>query len=154
MTNLERASFEIPVGVDSLRGTSSGQLVGSIYISANGCAFPEATWVDFPAVILPWWSDALVSLLRREADRAEWLFMDGPYHVRLSVTEHDCLRVESVRVGLRGSTILGTYLVPTATLVRALRRAVNDTLRRISEFGHTESTRELSRVLNVLVTIK
>lgn len=96
---------------ETLRPTASGPAVGMIYIAVGDETFPSEDWDDFASVILPWWSEALVALLRPEAKSARWTFMDGPYEVRLVRLPDNRLPTELVKTSRGGPVVVGRAVV-------------------------------------------
>jgi hypothetical protein len=58
------------------------EVVFTIAFENDGTYSPEKNWVDFGAVILMWWSRALLQLLNG-AHEQELTFMDGPFAIRV-----------------------------------------------------------------------
>lgn len=72
--HLDQASAEL---------TSSGAVVGPLWLDVGGVAFPEVGWYDFPVPILTWWIGALRGLTSRSSNEASLQFMDGPFELRI-----------------------------------------------------------------------
>jgi len=51
-------------------------------IEQEGQFYPSKNWMDFGAVILNWWIDALLHLLGSERGQ-EFLFMEGNYEIKI-----------------------------------------------------------------------
>lgn len=66
-----------------------GNVTGVIFLELHEKAFPAAGWSDFPVIILRWWVDALLELEVPERREVQWLFMDGPYGVALTMPTGD-----------------------------------------------------------------
>jgi hypothetical protein len=85
MTHADPSGFYVETAI-----TSTG--AAAVWVVLDGVAFPEAGWTDFPMVILPWWTDAAIKLLRGAAGPVEMRFMDGPYWVELCANGADNVR--------------------------------------------------------------
>jgi hypothetical protein len=62
---------------------SSGNVHSILLIRVDDVEFPDAEWDDFAVVLLSWWCQAVVSLLRHEVVATHLSFMDGPYQAEL-----------------------------------------------------------------------
>lgn len=63
-----------------------GSAIAGIWLVTRDSAFPEAGWTDFVVVLLVWWADALLKLLRNDGQQARVHFMDGPPAVDVSTS--------------------------------------------------------------------
>jgi hypothetical protein len=70
----------------TFRKGASGNITGQIAVELGGVAFPAADWSDFPVIVMGWWLEALHSLYAQRRD-CQTDFMDGPFHLKLSVTD-------------------------------------------------------------------
>lgn len=79
----------IVIELESVRVGADGTATGVIYWDVEGAQFPEAGWNDFVVVILGWWLQDVIALLRGETKDVALDFMDGPFSVLLRVdNEH------------------------------------------------------------------
>jgi hypothetical protein len=76
----------IAVEADSLGIRPGRPATGNIWLVINGHAFPAPQWNDFIVVILGWWAESLLRLLRNSSTKETVNFMDGPYAVEVSKT--------------------------------------------------------------------
>ncbi|MEZ0469593.1 hypothetical protein [Luteimonas salinilitoris] len=68
----------------SLCARKNEPATADIWLEINGTEFPARNWNDFAVVIMGWWSDALLRILRKISDRELIDFMDGPYAVEVT----------------------------------------------------------------------
>ena len=61
-----------------------GNVTGVIYVELESGAYPEASWSDFPVIILGWWAEALLQLEVPTRREVLWQFMDGPQSLTLT----------------------------------------------------------------------
>lgn len=108
---------------DSLDVGPSGATVGVVYWQVAGDAFPSADWDDFVIRILSWWMLAAEQLLSG-ARHADFLFMDGPYSVRVSRENGDRHKAVLYRRSTSGKQIIASADLTMERLVAALCKAV------------------------------
>jgi hypothetical protein len=89
MTNETHLITEL--GVLNVR--AQGPATAGIWLVIGGCEFPSAGWNDFVVVVLGWWSDAILRLLKNNSGRERVHFMDGPYSVEISKTQSQTLHL-------------------------------------------------------------
>jgi len=80
------------------RSSATGLVTAGIWLRMSLRDFPAPGWDDFVVVVLGWWADVSVQLLRGGLSTARVDFMDGPYHVEitpLAPNEWHLLLVES-----------------------------------------------------------
>ena len=59
-----------------------------VYFKTEDSFFPSNDWNDFVLVITSWWCQSLLKLLRNESMSEEFLFMDGPFSVKVQFIEN------------------------------------------------------------------
>lgn len=64
---------------NNLNQGSSGLITGEIYFEENNIYFPEKGWNDFPVIILGWWINSFLELVKQNSETFEFCFMDGPF---------------------------------------------------------------------------
>jgi hypothetical protein len=104
-------------------------LGGTIYLVCGAKPFPAEAWFDFPVIVLSWWADAAIQLRRGHTRRAEFLFMDGPFAVRI---DKRLSRWHFVGVRRRERTADDVLLdceVSESAALEALHRAATDLVR-------------------------
>jgi hypothetical protein len=62
-----------------LTQTSTGSIVGPIWLQVADLNYPEPGWTDFPVALLGAWLQAVLNIHGGRQQRAECYFMDGPY---------------------------------------------------------------------------
>jgi hypothetical protein len=62
-----------------------GQLLFDIAWIDNGLYYPMDPWLDFGILVLGWWTNALLSMIRGEEDNIKLSFMDGPYYLMMKI---------------------------------------------------------------------
>ncbi len=65
-----------------------GQLLFDIAWIDNGLYYPMDPWLDFGIIVLGWWTNALLSMIRGEEDNIKLSFMDGPYYLMMKIDSH------------------------------------------------------------------
>lgn len=101
-------SVELHVDPSTMEPTGSGSIVGELWLTLNGVAFPHERWTDFVVPILTWFTNGL-SKLRDGADSVTVGFMEGPYAVEISVASEGRLRLRAL-VGANGNEELSTVV--------------------------------------------
>ena len=86
----------IIVDADSLSFRPRGSATGNIWLVIGGCEFPALQWNDFVVVILGWWVESLLRLLRNSSTKETVNFMDGPYVVEVSRTPSGGLHLRAL----------------------------------------------------------
>lgn len=71
-------SFAVTIDPATLSRSRRGGITGVLFVVANGTAFPEKGWNDFPVVVLGWWAQAVRGVLDG-AREGVCQFMDGPF---------------------------------------------------------------------------
>ncbi|MBB4916123.1 hypothetical protein [Streptosporangium saharense] len=81
------------VDVSALERLASGSIVGPIWVEGAEEPFPELEWMDFPVVVLGWWTEAVLSSESRggAAGSIELSFMDGPWEIILDFDGERCI---------------------------------------------------------------
>lgn len=82
--------------VESLRVKEGGSAAANIWIELDEISFPSKNWSDFAVIIMAWWSEALLRLIRNESDREIVDFMDGPYAVEISRVANEILLLRAL----------------------------------------------------------
>ncbi|KKL25974.1 hypothetical protein LCGC14_2399930 [marine sediment metagenome] len=77
-------TLDIVVVPDTFQQIGDNQVVGIVYWDAEGHEFPEKCWNDSVVVIVLWWVESLLQLLRGSEETVELRFMEGPFWVRLT----------------------------------------------------------------------
>jgi hypothetical protein len=71
------------IDYDSIEMSSSGLITGKISIKIEEQYYPEKEWNDLILTILSWWADELESFISDNSKEVNFLFMDGPFEVKL-----------------------------------------------------------------------
>lgn len=118
-----------------LRQSRLGAITGRIWFVLDGEPFPDATWSDFPVVLLGWWIDEIHTLEARSATQVELCFMDGPFAVVATAGSEDVVHLEGWRRGGKVASCLGKQDVRLSDLRRELLAAGDAILARCDEIG-------------------
>jgi hypothetical protein len=62
-----------------------GELLFDIAWVDNGLYYPMDPWLDFGVLILGWWTNAILSIIKGEEDNIKLSFMDGPYYLMMTI---------------------------------------------------------------------
>jgi len=90
----------IRIGDREFGRAESGLVYCEISLVVDGICFPDSRWTDFAVVVLAWWCQALLRLLRGESGRIEVDFMEGPYLVELQRAGPGLVLLSLVEAGL------------------------------------------------------
>lgn len=71
-------NFAVTIDAATLSRSRIGSITGVVFVEADGTAFPEKGWNDFPVVVLGWWARAVRDVLDG-APESLCQFMDGPF---------------------------------------------------------------------------
>jgi len=74
---------QIQIVEESIDANRGGLVTGIVFFDFGVFQFPEPTWNDSIVVIMGWWLSALISLLKENADQAEFRFMEGPLWISM-----------------------------------------------------------------------
>jgi hypothetical protein len=95
---------QIRFNIDLTRAgrSRSGLVYAGVSLTLDSVAFPHDDWTDFVVVILSWWTNAAVQLLRSPSPlRIDVRFMEGPYLVAVRALGPDVWHVALVESGQR-----------------------------------------------------
>ena len=95
-------------------------VTGDIYFVSDWGSFPEASWNDFPVIVINWWLEGLARLDDATSSSELLSFMDGPYSIRADLRsdyEVDLTYLHRDRVVGRAASI------PLQTLIDLVRAA-------------------------------
>ena len=95
---------------------------GDCHLEIGGTAFPAAPWHDRPVVILGWWAQNHLAMLKSNAAVTN-SFMEGPYEFTVTPGTTGFLTIVLVRRGIDADERLGEHRVDTEDYERALVRA-------------------------------
>ena len=70
---------QIEIDLESCRQSQAGLVEAGILLRIGEFAFPAEQWLDNVVVVLSWWNNGALQLLRRASRRIEVRFMEGPY---------------------------------------------------------------------------
>jgi hypothetical protein len=86
----------LAVDAATVKAPRDRSATGNIWLDVGGCKFPAEGWNDFVVVVLGWWANALLRLLRSDSANETVNFMDGPYTVEVSMTSAGMLRFRAL----------------------------------------------------------
>jgi hypothetical protein len=92
------------IEVNSLKLPSAGSATGMISLAISGMKFP-AGWNDFVVVLMSWWVQALLRLVRGESSHEIVPFMDGPYAVEVEMAPAGKLSLRALQGPDRNSEV-------------------------------------------------
>jgi hypothetical protein len=73
----------VEVGTTTITRSGSGVVTGVVFLDLGSKQFPGPGWNDFVVVVLGWWLEATLQVLRGPSTKATLRFMDGPYRVEI-----------------------------------------------------------------------
>jgi hypothetical protein len=129
---MEQAHLQIDA--DRCGRSSAGLVFAGLSLRLSGIVFPDKGWTDFIIVVLSWWADALVQLLRGDAETVELRFMEGPFLVELQQAAPGTWRLQLVEAGVK-RRVRHTATVPIAPLVQSVMVVSNRALDLCREHG-------------------
>lgn len=150
------SEIEIGLCLDTLEINDFNNITGGIYFSYNDQCFPEKCWDDFVVVILGWWHKALLNLIRspRNGVVEEFLFMDGPFLVKVKKLYDDVIKLVFIEERLKSKHIYFTCQTSIHHLKNALTKNAKLLLEEIEKRKwKTDDIDELKRVYNILKNI-
>ncbi len=86
----------LTVNAATVMAPSDRSAIGNIWLDVEGYKFPAEDWNDFVVVVLGWWANAMLRLLRNDSANETVNFMDGPYAVEVSITSAGMLRFRAL----------------------------------------------------------
>jgi len=107
----EISSFQAKAG--------EGAATGNIWLEFDGKHFPAQHWNDFVVVLLGWWTNALLRLLRDSSIKETVSFMEGPYAVEVTRISSEKLRFRALS-GIHRNNIVMTGESSIASFALAL----------------------------------
>jgi len=125
-------TFQIQLVLDTLVRNDSGAVNGHIWLTIGSVDFPCVAWDDFPVIILSWWTDQILSLIRSgNSDRFN--FMDGPYWfvlesatdrtVKIGLYKYSKLSEECLlKMFVDFNVVIGAVLSAAETIIDACRK--------------------------------
>jgi hypothetical protein len=98
-------------------------ITGIIGVKINGEYFPEEFWDDFVVIVLNWWGQEFLKLLKNKEKIIHFRFMEGPFMLRLGAIGSDCLQIVMID---RSNCIVNSkeYIVSTSELKQVLINAI------------------------------
>ena len=127
--------IKITTNWDTVDVTQSGNVFGEIFFEYDGKQFPDAKWTDFLVVILGWWSKSLMDLMDGVAEKAELLFMDGPYLVKVTrpdATNLNLLFIERTETEFKP---LDSVVVETSSFLTGLHDVIETVLEKCEQLN-------------------
>ena len=88
-------TFEIYLNYDSMN-KSKERITGIVSLGFNGFFFPEKEWNDFIIILINNWLNSSYNLLIGTSDYEEFLFMDGPYYLKVKRIDVVNCKIECV----------------------------------------------------------
>jgi hypothetical protein len=89
------------VETSSIKVRINGPATGNIWLELDSYYFPANGWNDFVVVVLGWWANALLRLIRGISTRETVHFMEGPYVVEVTLCPSGSFRFRALRDGGR-----------------------------------------------------
>jgi hypothetical protein len=121
------AVTEFVVDANQLTRSPSGLISGGIWLRVDGRAFPAEGWADSVVVVLAWWADAALDLIRGITGAREIHFMEGPYLVRVQAASAGEWRLDLIERGIH-EVARGTVMVDARALARDIVESSAQTL--------------------------
>ena len=147
-------NVEVKVNEKSLEISSTKAITGEICFNIENQFFPESVWNDFVVVILAWWIEALLDLIKLNSSALrEFDFMDGPYLVRGKKIEDDIINLDFVKKRGGEKTLFSARCSIKQfknSLLLASRRVIEIIEREKWDSQETKLLRDLTNRLNSL----
>ena len=117
--------------IDTTSITKDGdQIFGEIYFKGHSnFYFPSNDWNDFLVVILNWWCDTIIRLLKNESIQDDFSFMDGPFKVKVGHIKEGILNLTFIH---EDETVIKTSEVLINDFLNAYLSEINGLLRYIA----------------------
>lgn len=112
---------------DVLSCTAAGAVYGNISVRVNGLSFPDAHWTDFVVIVLNWWCQAVLRLVRGEKGPVEVRYMEGPFLVEISAPASEVWHMALVNAGLTRRVLHRTD-IEASSLVSSILEASDRTI--------------------------
>lgn len=120
-------AFGINISPETLSRATSGAITGRLSVTIDGLDYPEKEWSDFIVIVLSWWIDEILSILKQESDNAICEFMDGSYEFaidRIDQRDWKISFVEKIKSGKRQANITINSSMVTDSLLKTSRRVL------------------------------
>jgi len=129
--------IDIKIIPETLMLTRGNMITGEIYFTTKSDAFPEKEWRDFVVVILTWWYDAIINILKnKQNEMTETLyFMDGPFMIKAVIVSDDLLTLNFIERVSSGEQIVFTINTSINEFKNTLLRSGNELLIELNERG-------------------
>ncbi|MBS9464383.1 hypothetical protein KIM67_18320 [Flagellimonas sp. 389] len=120
------------IKIDTTSITKDGdKIFGEIYFKDYpSFYFPSKDWNDFLVVILNWWCDTIIRLLRNESIQDDFSFMDGPFNVKVGHIKEGMLNLTFLS---GDETVVKTSEVPMNDFLNAYLSEINGLLRWVAK---------------------
>ena len=98
--------FEIITNPESFVARFPHPTTGLIWVKVQEFNFPAIEWDDFPIVIVTWWLQAVTELFLETSNESKFLFMDGPFYMKVKRVNHDNIYVRFIKRREAGEQML------------------------------------------------
>jgi hypothetical protein len=124
----------VQLDLDRLGRSGAGLVIAGLSVQVGEVHFPNRQWTDFVVVVLSWWAEAFVRLLRGDLDRVEARFMEGPFLMELQQAGTGLWRMRLVEAGLK-RRVQGETVIQIGPFVRTCLEACERTLETCRNHG-------------------
>jgi hypothetical protein len=112
----------------------NNSVTGTIYWDMNLFKFPDPKWNDNVVIVLSWWLQGLNDLLNYKKNVVEFLFMDGPYSLKVYYQDSESFVILFIHNGevirkknkIYISDIIPQILATSNNLIRTLYKDCYD----------------------------
>lgn len=120
--------MEINLDLNSI-SKEGKNIFGIIHFKNKDFFFPEKNWSDFIVIIMNWWSNAILKLLKNEVLSAELSFMDGPFLVKINYSDEHYITFYFVN----NDKIIDTQKVLFEEFVNNFIKTINSLIRTLNQ---------------------
>jgi hypothetical protein len=84
---------------------NNNKITGKICFYINNNYFPDSDWNDFLVIVLNWWIDSLVNIISNNKLYYDFMFMDGPFLVRVNLKNEKKIKLNLIKRGIKEKAI-------------------------------------------------
>lgn len=107
---------------DDLIRPSSNGLTGQISVSIDNFSFPSLYWNDFIDLILGFWSQGIIKILKGESFVEHFTFMDGAYGFNCTRYSEEFIEIIFYKDSKR---VYDSYLVNIFQFKKEIEKSIN-----------------------------
>ena len=122
--------MKVTVEIESLK-KDGDKIFGNIYFEEGEFLFPERGWTDFVIIILNWWTESILKLLKNISIEEELDFMDGPAMVKIQYLKNDFFNLYFIL----NKEVVTSSKVDIELFTRSFLKELNSLIRVLNENG-------------------